>query len=67
MNFRCRFAHVEKTAHVITGNIKRRKKKRNSPKSEVYDAKTQEYVETPLSEGFVHDRYHFVQRPCTVT
>lgn len=46
--------------HVITGN-------KNSPKFEVYDAKTQEHVETPLSEGSVHDRYHFVQRPCTVT
>lgn len=28
----------------------------DSPKSEVYDAKTQEHVETPLSGGFVHDR-----------
>lgn len=30
----------------------------NSPESQVYDAKTQENVETPLSEGLVHDRYH---------
>lgn len=28
MNFRCRFAHVKKTAHVITGNIKRKKNKK---------------------------------------
>lgn len=55
------------SAHVITGNEKKKKEKENSPKSEVDDAETQEHVETPLSEGFVHDRYHFVQRPCTVT
>lgn len=39
----------------------------NSPEPEVKDAETQEHVDTSLSEGFVHGRYHFVQRPCTVT